>query len=101
MTYVEQVKAEVAARYGVPVLCEVRIIPRGASALAPGAQSSPALNAPAAIPKTGRRKRAGGITADEEQKIIAMRRQGVSYRKIAADLGRSLNGVYKVAYLWG
>ena len=27
MTYAEQVKAEVAARYGVPVLCEVTILP--------------------------------------------------------------------------
>lgn len=29
MTYADQVKSEVAARYGLPVLCDVQFIPRG------------------------------------------------------------------------
>ena len=33
MTYSDQVQAEVAARYGVPVRCQVQIIPQGVIAL--------------------------------------------------------------------
>lgn len=40
MTYAEQVKAEVAARYGVPVLCDVHIIPRGLSSFDPMASKN-------------------------------------------------------------
>lgn len=40
MTYADQVKAEVAARYGVPVLCEVQFIPRGVQTIDPLASVS-------------------------------------------------------------
>ncbi|WP_028711001.1 hypothetical protein [Paracoccus pantotrophus] len=35
MTYAEQVKSEIVARYGVPVRCNVQIIPRGVSGIDP------------------------------------------------------------------
>lgn len=87
MNYSDQVCAKVAERYGVPVLCDAHFLPRS-------------LLTPAPIVR-GRRKMPDGISDEDTDRIITMRKQGASYRQIAKEVGRSVHGVYRIAYLWG
>ena len=98
MTYSDQVCAEVAERYGVPVLCAVQIIPRGVSAF-PESLGMPWLRQPEEV--RTHRKRLYGIYDQDTDRIITMRKQGASYRQIAKEVERSVHGVYRIAYLWG
>ncbi|MCL4068774.1 helix-turn-helix domain-containing protein [Pseudomonas sp. GX19020] len=86
MTYSDKVRAEIAARYGVPVRCQVKIIPPGviAEAYDPWA--------PAGSVRRGRQ-----LTAKDRRKIVEMRDGGASFRQIGRHLNRSTSLVYSVA----
>lgn len=81
MTYAEQVKAEVAARYGVPVLCEVRFIPQGVQAIDPTITSTfrKAREAHFANKQRGVRLR----VAERPEPVVTERR-----KKLLADMAR-------------
>lgn len=85
MTYSDKVRAEVAARYGVPVRCPVQIIPPGvvAEVYDPWA--------PAASVRRGRQ-----LTAKERQKMAELRSGGATFRQIGRYLNRSSSHVYSV-----
>lgn len=85
MTWSDKVRAEVAARYGVPVRCPVRIIPPGVIA---------AYTDPWA---TGRAVRRGRLFAAKERLNMAeLRDGGAGFREIGRYLNRSLSHVYSV-----
>ncbi|MBJ2153764.1 helix-turn-helix domain-containing protein [Paracoccus sp. IB05] len=85
MSYSDKVRAEVAARYGVPVRCPVQIIPPGVVA----ANADPWASDGAV--RGGRL-----LTAKERQKMAELRDGGASFREIGRYLNRSYCHVYSV-----
>ncbi|WP_112312429.1 helix-turn-helix domain-containing protein [Pseudogemmobacter bohemicus] len=85
MTYSDQVRAEVAARYGVPVRCKVQIIPQGVIA----ADTDPWAT-------DGAVRRGRLLTAKERQQMAELRDGGASFREIGRYLNRSYSHVYSV-----
>ena len=85
MTYSDQVRAEVAARYGVKVRCTVQIIPPGVIA----ADTDPWAT-------DGAVRRGRLLTAKERQKMAELRDGGASFRESGRYLNRSYSHVYSV-----
>ena len=85
MTYSDQVRAEVAARYGVKVHCQVQIIPQGVIA----ADTDPWAT-------DGAVRRGRLLTAREREKMAELRSGGATFRQIGRYLNRSYSHVYSV-----
>jgi hypothetical protein len=85
MTYSDQVQAEVAARYGVPVRCQVQIIPQGVIA----ADTDPWAT-------DGAVRRGRLLTAKDREKMAELRSGGATFRQIGRYLNRSYSHVYSV-----
>ena len=105
MTYADKVKAEVAARYGVPVRCEVQIIPRGMSGLDPMASWhwKAVRDRQKAVEKQkqdlDRRKCAAALSRITDPAIrnaLTLRMKGKTYREIAASTGWAVSKTHKV-----
>ncbi|WP_323009646.1 hypothetical protein [Paracoccus sp. (in: a-proteobacteria)] len=119
MIYAEQVKAEVAARYGVPVRCKVQIIPRGVSGIDPSllmnwkavrdrqlqahrariAAQAPKLS----IRQTRLNAEIENCRAALEREtdpvvraILTLRSEGKNFRQIAAETGKALSKVHGI-----
>ena len=82
MTYSDKVRAEVAARYGVPVRCPVQIIPQGVVAMA-AVSPDPVV--------TDRAKRPARSSARRE--AVAIRNGGQRFQEAAHRFGRSLSDI--------
>lgn len=85
MSYSDKVRAEVAARYGVPVRCPVRIIPPGVIAADTGPWAS-----------VGAVRRGRLLTAKERLQTAELRDGGASFRELGRYLNRSTSHVYSV-----
>ncbi|RDW13109.1 sigma-70 family RNA polymerase sigma factor [Paracoccus thiocyanatus] len=122
MTYAEQVKAEVAARYGVPVLCDVHIIPRGVSSFDPTASKNyqAIREAQFAAIRRSQRLRVAEKHEEKRQKaklladmikcevalraemdalsrtVLSLRCEGKTHRQIAAETGRAVSQVHGI-----
>lgn len=119
MTYAEQVKSEVAARYGVPVRCKVQIIPRGVSGIDPtlpvnwmavrdrqlqAHRARAAAEAPKVSVRQTRLKaeiekcRAAllGETDPLTRAVLALRCEGKNFRQIAAETGKAVSKVHGI-----
>lgn len=81
MTYPEIVKADVARRYGCPVLCEVKIVPRGVSGL------------PEFAPKPSRRRKQDCKRLKDIEIARTLRGEGLTFIQISERLGVSLRSV--------
>lgn len=105
MTYVEQVKAEVGARYGVPVLCDVQFIPQGLFGLDPA--NSWSWRAAKARERAAERQKQSldrrrcaaalsHVTCPDTRRALILRMGGKSYRQIAAETGWAVSKTHKV-----
>lgn len=120
MTYADQVKSEVAARYGVPVRCNVQIIPRGVSGIDPtlpmnwlavrdrlrqAHQARVPVEPPPKVSVRQTRLDAEiekcRVALEREadpvvRAILTLRSEGKNFRQIAADTGKAVSKVHGV-----
>lgn len=120
MTYAEQVKAEVAARYGVPVRCDVQIIPRGVFGIDPnlpmnwlavrdrqrqGRLARVQVEAPTKTSIRQTRLKAEiekcraallGETDPLTWTVLKLRCEGKNFRQIAAETGKAVSKVHGI-----
>lgn len=119
MTYADHVKAEVAARYGVPVRCDVQIIPRGVSGIDPtlpmnwlavrdrlrqAHQARPVEVPPKLSIRQARLKAQiekcqvalSGEVDPLARTVLMLRCEGKNFRQIAAETGKALSMVHGI-----
>ena len=85
MTYSDKVRAEVAARYGVPVRCQVQIIPPGVIVTQ---LDCVATHSKVELVRKRRGKSRGRAPA--RQQLAEMRDGGASFRQLAHRVSRNL-----------
>ncbi|WP_104494191.1 sigma-70 RNA polymerase sigma factor region 4 domain-containing protein [Paracoccus denitrificans] len=119
MTYADHVKAEVAARYGVPVRCDVQIIPRGVSGIDPTlpmnwlavrdrlrqAHQARPVEVPPKLSIRQTRLKAEiekcqvallGELDPLVRTVLALRCEGKNFRQIAAETGKAVSMVHGI-----
>ena len=85
MSYSDKVRAEVAARYGVPVRCPVQIIPPGVIAMQLNCE---AAHSKVELVRQGRGKSRGRAPA--RQQMAEISDGGTSFRQLAHRVSRNL-----------